>query len=130
MPVAVAAVQSVAVIVVVHGGALVDVVVIVRAGVGVQVTVAVLVRMGVRMRMGVHQIAVAMLVDVHVGMRMTVTMFVGMGVRLGVLVAVGVSAGPFFVHRRLLASPSGMPQCIPPITFLTTASPASTVILT
>lgn len=133
MPVAVAAVDVVAVAVLVAAvRALVGVVVVVRARVQVLVHVGVLVGVGMAVRMGMHHVAVAVLVGMGVGVRMGVTMLVRVLVRRGMVVTVGdglvVHEGLPGERRRRERS-----QCAPPSgpnTLRITASPASTVILT
>ena len=88
MPVAVAAVDRIAMGVVVIAGALVDVVVIVRVGMDVHMGMPVLVGMSVGMRMGMDEIAVAVLVGMDMGVRMGMAVLVDVFVRLVVIVAV------------------------------------------
>ena len=125
--VAVAAVDQVAVGVVVRGGgAVVAVGVVVHPLVQMLVDVGVLVGVGVGVRMGMHEVAVAMLVTVHVAVRMGVAMLVGMGVRLAVVV---IMAARLVVHR-VLPQRSARSLGSDPRILRITVSPASTVILT
>lgn len=81
MAVAVAAVDRIVVDVVVGAvGAVVRVGVVVRTGGAVVVHVRMLVGVGMGVRMGVDEVAVAMLVGVDVGMGVGVAMLVGMDV--------------------------------------------------
>ncbi len=125
--VAVAAVDRIAVLVIVRGaGAVVAVDVVVDALVQVVVDVGVFVSVGMGVRMGVDEVAVAMLVAVHMGMRMGVAMAMRMGMRLVAVVIVGAR---LVVHRSLPQRSARSLGSGPRILRIT-VSPASTVILT